>query len=775
MNNLDPFNLRRHGPPDSPLQSIFQQGASGATKISRQIAEQGKQAIQQGRQAIEDAAQSVVGAGGGGAKAKSSAELESATREDLRPGEPTDGEMAFSVPRNIPNFQDPVRNLEDRAWPHVTAGIDSVTQRVGGAASGVFGNGYSKELPMYKDKPYNYAASGRRAWWRKRRMLVVFALVIVGCVYLFTGMGENSTKRWKEGLWKGSERDQKGQSNVDWLERRDRVRDAFRLSWAAYERYAWGYDEYKPLSKHGKQMVPPNGLGWIIVDSLDTMMLMNLTSELAHARQWISDSLSYDVDHDVSTFETTIRMLGGLLSAHYLSTEFPDMAPVPNFGEQTEDLYLEKAADLADRLLGAYDSPSGIPWASVNLKSLKGIQSHADGGASSTAEATSLQLEMKYLAKLTGETHYWEHAEKVMKVVDDNGARDGLLPIFIYADRGTFRGNNIRLGSRGDSYYEYLIKQYLQTNREEAIYRQMWDQALTGVRKHLLTYSSPSNFLVLAERPGGLDASIDPKMDHLVCFMPGTIALAVTGGDTLSNAKESNQWNPKDEENMEIARELMKTCWGMYRSTPTGLAPEIAHFHIHDPPLMYEDFTLGNQAMAPTSPSVALIQLKDDDAEWKEDYIIRPADTHNLQRPETVESLFYMWRITKDEMYRHWGWEMFQAFVEWTTVKDSAGFSSINDVTKASESGHGWRDNMESFWLVRQALVLFIHYMFSDLLTGLRRKLSSIFTYCSQMTISCPWIRSSSTPKRIRSRASTWAGNSKLAGQEGPGIPTGIF
>ena len=197
------------------------------------------------------------------------------------------------------------------------------------------------------------------------------------------------------------------------------------------------------------------GMGWIIVDALDTLMIMNLTSRLSHAREWISTSLDYEQDQEVNTFETTIRMLGGLLSAHYLSTTFPDMAPIADDdrGAAGEDLYLEKAADLADRLLGAYDSESGVPYASVNLKTLKGVPSHADGGASSTAEAASVQLEMKYLAKLTGEKNYWDRAERVIQVIDDNGMEDGLLPIFIYAKTGTFRGDNIRLGSRGDSYY----------------------------------------------------------------------------------------------------------------------------------------------------------------------------------------------------------------------------------------------------------------------------------------------------------------------------------
>jgi mannosyl-oligosaccharide alpha-1,2-mannosidase len=70
----------------------------------------------------------------------------------------------------------------------------------------------------------------------------------------------------------------------------------------------------------------PNGLGWIIVDSLDTLMIMNLTGPLAESRKWLHRSLSYDQDQDVNTFETTIRMLGGLLGAHYLANRLPDVA-----------------------------------------------------------------------------------------------------------------------------------------------------------------------------------------------------------------------------------------------------------------------------------------------------------------------------------------------------------------------------------------------------------------------------------------------------------------
>lgn len=176
-------------------------------------------------------------------------------------------------------------------------------------------------------------------------------------------------------------------------------------------------------------------------------MLMNLTSELADCRKWLHRNLTWDQDQDVNTFETTIRMLGGLLSAHYLSQRLPGVS------SRRDYLYLEKATDLGDRLLSAYKSGSGIPYASINLGKEVGLPSHADGGASSMAEAGTLQLEMKYLSYLTGDESYWRTSEKVIKVLDDNAMQDGLLPIFVHPETGRFTTREIRLGSRGDSYY----------------------------------------------------------------------------------------------------------------------------------------------------------------------------------------------------------------------------------------------------------------------------------------------------------------------------------
>lgn len=441
----------------------------------------------------------------------------------------------------------------------------------------------------------------------------------------------------------------------------------------------------------------PNGMGWIIIDALDTMMIMNLTGQLAHAREWLSTTLNYDQNHEVSTFEATIRQLGGLLGAHYLSTTYPDMAPVPSLPnpQKNDDLYLELATDLADRLLGAYQSQSGIPFATFNLQTRQGIASHSDGGSLSTAEASTLQLEMKYLAKLTGEKNYWEAAEKVIKVMDDNGMRDGLVPIFLNGETGKFQGENLRLGSRGDSYYEYLLKQYLQTN--EPIYHDMWKQALAGIKKHMVTYTRTANLTILGERPNGLDMPVFPKMDHLVCYMPGTIALAATGGKTLAEAKKSKTWGKQQDQEMELAKQLSKTCYGMYQVTATGLSPEIAHFRIHSPPIMMEDAL----PKLPHSPETLRMS---GDTLWRMDYDIHFADFHNMQRPEIVETLFYMYRITGDEMYREWGWTIFKSFVEYTSVPENGGFSSVQNVDKLPPPT---RDNMESFWMVSVLPALF--------------------------------------------------------------------
>ncbi|KAF3481663.1 endoplasmic reticulum mannosyl-oligosaccharide 1,2-alpha-mannosidase [Arthroderma uncinatum] len=675
--------------------------------------------------------------------------------------------MAFQVPNRVPAFNSAQREIEDGYWRAATTN-SLFAKQSGIQLSEKIGNFItpSRELPMYKDKPY-FQSRGRNPVGRKRKKALWITICVVFLVSLWwflggrgghagivrpIGMKGGEMWKWVQGFEKGVVG---GKGNaVDWEERRQRVKDAFLVSWGGYEQDAWGKDVYQPLARTGSNMVE-DGIGWIIVDTLDTLMLMNLTTQVQNARKWIRTSLHYQQDQNVNTFETTIRMLGGLLSAHYLSKKYPTLAPLvdDDEGAPGDDLYIEKATGLADRLLGAFDSPSGIPYASLNLNSSHGVPSHTDNGASSTAEAGSLQLEFKYLAKLTGESHYWEKVEKVMEVIDGNEMRDGLLPIFILADTGKFMGENIRLGSRGDSYYEYLIKQFLQTSGEEPIYQNMWDQALAGIRKHLITYTKHASLTLVAERPSGLDDPLVPKMDHLVCFLPGTIALGATGGLPLSKARKSPGWNRQKEDEIVLAKELVKTCWATYLATETGLAPEIAYYEVDKPPRMMEDVFPRSKSETKAEKggkgkergkgedihivSKPLEPLDDKDSAWRKDVIIKPADRHNLQRPETIESLFYLYRITEDEMYREWGWEMFKNFVKHTAVIEEATNEQSHEGSSESSASHDDShpskssyiraftslanadmipprkiDNMESFWLAET--LKYFYLLFSD-------------------------------------------------------------
>ncbi|CAG8442737.1 12310_t:CDS:2 [Acaulospora morrowiae] len=418
-------------------------------------------------------------------------------------------------------------------------------------------------------------------------------------------------------------------SDQTWLKRQEKVREAFQHSWNGYVRDAWGYDEYHPISRVGSNL-SQRGIGFTIVDSIDTLLIMGLKDEYSKARDWIANTLDFNIDGNFNVFETTIRVLGGLLSAYHLS------------GNDTT--YLQKAIDLGDRLLGAFDSPTGIPYASVNLATREGIPSHFNEGVSSTSEATTLQLEFRYLSYLTNNYDYWSRVEGIMSTIDALSKLDGLAPIYLSPKLGTFFGETITLGARGDSYYEYLLKQYLQTACTERFYRRMYDEAIQGVKKHLISYSSPSRLLFIGETLT-FDTTIRNKMDHLVCFMGGNLALGATQGEKLNNAKNLSE---NDLEDLKIGRELTKTCAQMYFHTETGLAPEIVHFNTQE----------GST----------------------EDLFIKAFDRHNLLRPETVESLFILWRITGDVQYRIWGWEIFQAFEKYSKLQDG-GYTSLDDVT----------------------------------------------------------------------------------------------
>lgn len=421
------------------------------------------------------------------------------------------------------------------------------------------------------------------------------------------------------------------------------VIEAFQHAWKGYKQYAWGHDELKPISKTYSEWF---GLGLTLIDALDTMWILGQKQEFEEAKKWVIDELNLGKSVDVNLFETTIRILGGLLSVYNLT------------GDQ---VFLDKASELGDRLMPAFNTPSKIPYSDVNI-GLGTAHPPRWTSDSTVAEVTSIQLEFRELSRLTKNDKYQAAVDDVMKQIHRlEGKKDGLVPMFINTNSGKFSHLGVyTLGARADSYYEYLLKQWIQGGRKEADLLEDYLQAIEGVTKNLIRKSEPNKLTFVGELSHN---QFSPKMDHLVCFLPGTLALGVHHGLSANH--------------MKLAKELIETCYQMYAQIETGLSPEIVYFNLN--------------------PHNA------------KDVEVKPADRHNLLRPETVESLFYMYRFTRDKKYQEWGWEIFQNFNKYTRV-DTGGYTSINNV-QSSENPEP-RDKMESFFLGETLKYFFL--LFSD-------------------------------------------------------------
>lgn len=433
--------------------------------------------------------------------------------------------------------------------------------------------------------------------------------------------------------------------------RQEKVVEAFKHAWKAYKKYAWGSDEVKPISRQPQTWFD---LGLTIVDSLDTIYIMGLTDIFNEARDWVAEKLNLSIDRYNNLFEITIRIMGGLVSAYHLSAD---------------KVFLDRAYDLGNRSLGAFKTSSHIPYSDINLAQSVG-KSPFWTTDSSISEVATLQLEFKELSYLTGDQRFKNAVSKVSQAIHNLDKTNGLVPIYISTTTGRFMGRTITLGARGDSYYEYLLKQWIQTgasfdkNHENFYLLQDWLESVRGVRQTLVKQTKPNGLYFIGESIGG---SFSPKMDHLVCFYPGNLAL---GSHFL---KDNPEYKKEAEDMMNLAKELTETCYQMYARMETGLSPEIVMFNTVE----------GSH----------------------EDLYVKDADRHNLLRPETVESLYYLYKLTGDRKYQDYGWRIFEAFEKYTRV-EAGGYTSIDNVKDASNTRP--RDKMESFFLAETLKYLYL-------------------------------------------------------------------
>eukprot|EP00804_Cyclotella_cryptica_P017587 CCRYP_006741-RB/>CCRYP_006741-RB protein AED:0.04 eAED:0.04 QI:773/0.8/0.83/1/0.8/0.83/6/101/777 len=432
--------------------------------------------------------------------------------------------------------------------------------------------------------------------------------------------------------------------------RRVHVLNAMKHVWKNYKEKAFGSDELHPIS--GRVTQNWGGMGTTLVDALDTLWLMGLKDEFWEGRDWVRDKLSNTPSGDVSGFETTIRSLGGLLSAYDLS------------GDKA---FLEKAEDLGSRLLKAYDTKSGLPHGSVNLQNGASHNFGWFGNQFVLAEVGTQQIEYRYLSHATGKDEYAKKADRVFDILYEIMPEDGLLGEGLKEDSSGgafFSKGKVSFGAMGDSTYEYMIKLWIQSGRKEQRFREMWDKSMNGVHSQLVQKSNPNGLTYLADRENG---RLNHKMDHLACFMGGALAIgAYTDPMGLDSVRAQRD--------LKTAKALTYTCYQMYARSATGISPEFVQFGGSN------DFSI---------PSSAPF------------YILRP---------EVVEAFYYLSALTGDPIYRcfnlelqEWGWEVFQSIEKY--CKTEYGYGSLKNVDNPSMPPE---DRMESFFLAETMKYLYL-------------------------------------------------------------------
>lgn len=292
-------------------------------------------------------------------------------------------------------------------------------------------------------------------------------------------------------------------SSVDRAALAARVRAELLHSWRAYEQYAWGHDELQPVSKTARDW-HGDSLLMTPVDSLDTLLLLGLPDEAEKAKALIVEKLSFDKDISVKNFEITIRLLGGLLSGYQMTGD---------------ERLLRLAEDLGTRLLPAFDSPTGLPYMYVNLRT-----GETKGARTNPAEIGTLLLEFGTLARLTNKPVFYDKAKNALVQLYNRRSKTGLVGEEIDVETGEWVSRASHVGGGIDSYYEYLLKCSRLFGDKDC--ERMWRTSRAALDRYLAEETPTGLWYGQVDMDTGERTA--PEFGALHAFLPGVLAL---GGD----------------------------------------------------------------------------------------------------------------------------------------------------------------------------------------------------------------------------------------------------
>ncbi|RPA72784.1 seven-hairpin glycosidase [Ascobolus immersus RN42] len=448
---------------------------------------------------------------------------------------------------------------------------------------------------------------------------------------------------------------------------------AFQHSWDGYTKHAWGHDDLRPISN--RYADTRNRWGATIIDSMSTAILMGLDEVLLKQVEWVKtvNFTTTEKGGAVSLFETTIRYIGGLLSAHDLLSG-PYSHLIPDKAERAETLALlvQQTETLADTLIYGFDTPSGIPHNNLYIR--KKTWSGRD--PSGLAVAGTLILEWTRLrdvlvSKLPVEQPIPQKYQKYVDVTlraqnhlmnpvpASSEPFPGLVGAKIDVATGQFLDAFGGWSGSTDSYYEYLLKSALYTP-EYRSFGNTWLKAVDSTLQHLIMHPQGYDDIWMVAEYNG--TKILPRMGHLTCFIGGNLML---GGWHYGNATISK-----------AGEKLTEGCRWAYKSSETGLGGEGWKV---DGTVQYGGISVTNA-----------------------DYILRP---------EVIESYYYGLVFTGEEKYRDWAWEAFQSIEKY--CKTGSGYMGLKDVNDVTERREGI-DHMESFFLAETLKYLFLIFEWGE-------------------------------------------------------------
>ncbi|KAI1738277.1 glycoside hydrolase family 47 protein [Xylaria scruposa] len=465
--------------------------------------------------------------------------------------------------------------------------------------------------------------------------------------------------------------------------RRREVKKTFVNDWEAYRKYAWGKDALAPMSGGFRDQF--GGWAATLVDSLDTLWILGLRDEFDEAVKAVANiDFGQSTSSRVNTFETNIRYLGGLIAAYDLSKR---------------EALLVKAVELGDLIYTAFDTENRMPVDFIDFDAAKRGEGLTVESSVVSASPGTLSLELTRLSQITGDPKYYDAISRVMDVFyrgQEKTKLSGLWPVFVsMSGQDVVSGDQFTLAGGADSLYEYLPKMYALLGGLEPKYEEMSVRFLEAAKALLFRPMIPINEPILfpssAQVTSGGDVVLDQETEHLGCYIGGVYALA---GKLLKNQGYVN-----------IGSRLTLGCVYAYRSTPTGMMPERMNMVACD---SFERCEWDEKTF---------IEETRKQREWKQHLPLgftTAKDPRYLLRPEAIESVFIMYRITGKPVWRELGWDMFNAIVNGTRT-GLGTHASVRDVTRKTPT-LTQEDYTESFWFAETLKYFYLLFSPPDII-----------------------------------------------------------